>query len=89
LSQDHRRARVIEEILNQASFVESVQKVDTNIIIFTLKEGLTVDETVGSMESKGVKVVPFGPKDIRMVTHLDFDDKQLAELSGILSNIEL
>jgi threonine aldolase len=89
LSEDHRRARAIEEVLNQASFVESVQKVDTNIIIFTLKEGLTVDETIRSMEVRGVKTVPFGPKDIRMVTHLDFDDKQLTELSVILSEIEL
>ncbi len=84
LKEDHQRARALEEALSQSSIVESVMPVDTNIIIFRLKEGLKVSETLERLKSKGILAVAFGSRDIRLVTHLDFDDDQLEQAATIL-----
>jgi threonine aldolase len=89
LKEDHRRARKIGEALSKAEFVESVQPVDTNIIIFTVREDVSVSETMSALEDKGVRAVPFGPRDIRMVTHMEFDDAQLEQLTGILKELTI
>ena len=84
LKEDHQRARALEEALSHCSIVESVIPVDTNIVIFRLKEGLKVSETLEKLKAKGILAVAFGSRDIRLVTHLDFDDDQLEQAVTIL-----
>lgn len=76
LKEDHSKAKQIGEALKGLSFVENVMPVDTNIVIFDLKN-MTAELFISKMNERHIKVSAFGKHTIRMVTHLDFTDKML------------
>ncbi len=84
LKEDHQRARDLENVLQQASFVNEVMPVDTNIVIFSVDN---VKKRLMQLEEKGVLGVPFGGNQIRFVTHLDFTDDMLEKTIGIIKSI--
>ena len=87
LKEDHQRAKALEEALNNCTLVESVMPADTNIVIFRLKEGLKVSDTLEKLKEKGILAVGFGARDIRLVTHLDFGDDQLEQAIAIIKTL--
>jgi len=87
LKEDHIRAKKIAEVLKNASYVDSLLPVTTNIIIFTVKDPMTSQEFIAKLSEKGVKGIAFGKKMVRFVTHLDFDDKQLEETLKALKEL--
>jgi threonine aldolase len=87
LKEDHRRAKAIESVLTDCSYVESVLPVDTNIVVFELQDKDTTESMLAKLKEKDVLAVPFGPGQIRFVTHLDFDDDQLNRLNEILKSL--
>lgn len=78
LKEDHRRARVLGQFLVQASHVEEVLPVATNIVIARL-EGKSPEIYLQELNNKGIKGVKFGKDLVRFVTHLDFGDAHLEE----------
>ncbi|MEX2513780.1 MAG: GntG family PLP-dependent aldolase [Cyclobacteriaceae bacterium] len=78
LEQDHRRAKIIEDLLHQQGWVKEVIPVSTNIVIAKLN-GIGVAEILNKLAAIQIKVVKFGKDQIRLVTHLDFDDHHLEE----------
>jgi threonine aldolase len=88
LSEDHRRATEIGKILESCSFVESVLPVETNIVIFRLLEGMSTVDFINSLSEKNIKASPFSNREIRFVTHLDFDDAMLYETVKVLKVIK-
>lgn len=89
LKEDHRRARVLGTILENHPNVKYVLPVDTNIVIFCLNEGLISDKFVSDLSKRGVLAVPFGPQEVRFVTHLDFDDNMLDQTEEILKTYHM
>lgn len=87
LKDDHRRARTIGDALQEAVFVSEVMPIDTNIIIFSLKEGYTTEQILARLADKNVLALPFGPNEIRMITHLDFIDEMLEHTVQVLKTI--
>ena len=87
LKEDHARAREIGKILNNLSWVQQVESVDTNIVLFELR-GCTTAQVLAALADQGVKAVAFGPKSIRMVTHLQFSDQKLEGLVEILKRMK-
>jgi len=87
LAEDHRRAKALEEELSRLSFVQQVFPVQTNIVIFQLAAGLKAGAFLKTLAQEGILAVDFGPDTIRMVTHLDFTDEQLAETLTRLKRI--
>ncbi|MBX7093654.1 MAG: aminotransferase class I/II-fold pyridoxal phosphate-dependent enzyme [Flavobacteriales bacterium] len=87
LKDDHRRAKLIGEMVKKISFAEEVFPVETNIVVFGIKPALSVEKIVSDLKSKGVLCVPFGPGLIRMVTHLDFKEEDLNKLSEVLKSL--
>ncbi len=78
LREDHVRAKKIEEALKTLKFVESINPVYTNIIIFHLKkEMMTGQDFENKLAESHIKVSSFGRQTIRFVTHLDFNDQML------------
>jgi threonine aldolase len=87
LVDDHRRARALGTHLEELPYVKQVLPVDTNILIFTLCEGISPQEFLKKLEAQGVRAIGFGGNDIRMVTHLDFDDHALDTTRNVLTTM--
>lgn len=87
LKDDHARAARLGAAVARLPVVESLLPVETNIVVFTLKPGLEVDDVLARLKMNGVLAVRFGPRQVRLVTHLDVDDvaidRAIAALQGI------
>ncbi|HZY78296.1 MAG TPA: GntG family PLP-dependent aldolase [Cyclobacteriaceae bacterium] len=89
LKDDHRRAKTLGVALKELSWVDSIVPVDTNIIIFSVPNPLTTDQVLAELLKHDIKAVKFrGPKEIRMVTHLDFTDEMLDRTVSVLKKIK-
>ena len=61
---------------------------DTNIVIFEPNgEKMERKKLVGYLKEEGILVSTFGKSHVRMVTHLDFDDEQLALTEKVLERV--
>ena len=80
LADDHKKAKDIELVLNSLSYVKKVEPVETNIIIFYVKDHLNADYFIDSMAKKNILLTPMGDGKIRIVTHLDFSLEMLEKL---------
>lgn len=88
LREDNKRARRIGEVLHGLNYVESVRPVQSNILIFDLKEGLTAATFLEQLEAKGIKASAFGPQTVRFVTHLDFTEAMMDEVLIALKELD-
>jgi len=77
LKEDHQRAQILGKTLESLSCVDSVMPVDTNIVIFNVAKTMEASDFVEKMRAKEILMIAIGGKQIRMVTHLDFDDAML------------
>lgn len=89
LKEDHRRAKKIGEVLSQSDCVEWLMPVDTNIIIFKLKENFSAEEFATKLKEQNILCIPIGKNQIRMVTHLDIDDEMVNRLIDVLMKISI
>ena len=80
LAEDHKKAKDIELVLNSLSYVKKVEPVETNIIIFYVKDYLNADNFIANMAKKNILLTPMGDGKIRIVTHLDFSEEMLEKL---------
>jgi threonine aldolase len=78
LADDHARARALAAGFAQAPGVTVVPP-DTNIVLADLGPGLPdAAAMVPLLAARGVRMVPFGPRRLRAIAHLDVDDAQVA-----------
>ena len=75
LAEDHKKAKDIQGVLSNLSFVKKVEPVETNIVIFELNTD--VDETafVNTLRDKNIHIIGMGGGKLRMVTHLDYTNE--------------
>ncbi|MCH2033092.1 MAG: beta-eliminating lyase-related protein [Tenacibaculum sp.] len=86
LAEDHQKAKEIESVLSDLDYVKKVEPVETNIIIFYVKDGLNPMEFIEKMKSKGILLTPMGEGKIRIVTHLDYTDEMHNKLLNELKS---
>ncbi len=86
LSTDHEHAKLLEQALLANPKIESVLPVETNIVIFTLKQGITAAEYAAYLKTKGVLCFATGKQQIRFVTHLNITTKMVQQLCDMLKN---
>ncbi len=72
LAEDHKKASEIAEVLKKQKYIKSVEPTETNIIIFYLTEGLSIEKFLSDMNEMEVKVSTMGQGKLRLVTHLDY-----------------
>lgn len=89
LKEDHRRAKAIGELLSPSDCVEWVMPVETNIVIFKLKDQFSAEQFVGKLKEQDILCIAIGKNQIRMVTHLDFDDVMLKQVMEALKKISI
>ena len=86
LTEDHRRAAVLAEALATQDYVQEVLPVETNIVIFTLREQSPAP-FVETLKQRGVLAIPFGKQQVRMVTHLEVTDAQVDQVIKVLRSL--
>ena len=84
LKEDHRRAKEIETILKCCPYVEEIMPVETNIVVFKIVNQKPIKEFIQYLSDHNIKALQFGLQTLRFVTHLDFTDEMLIQLSTIL-----
>ncbi|MGW8265103.1 MAG: hypothetical protein ACWGSQ_01980, partial [Longimicrobiales bacterium] len=59
---------------------------DTNIVMLDIEApGVTAEVILAFLAERGVLMVPFGPKRIRAVTHMDVNDEGIREALAALA----
>ena len=89
LKDDHRRAKVIGDVLTPSDCVEWLMPVETNIIIFKLKDQFSAEDFAAKLKEQNILCIAIGKNQIRMVTHLDFDDVMLQQVIDALKKISI
>jgi threonine aldolase len=87
MQDDHLRARQLGEALEGLEMIENVLPVESNIVIFKLRQDLDVAAVLNELLNSGIKAVPFGPGTIRMVTHLQIDDEMIQKTIQVLGEV--
>ena len=85
LQDDHERAARIGEVLENHPAIQSLEPVETNIVIAQLKGGRPASDLVEAQQKEGILCSAFGPDKVRWVTHLDFGDAELDKVLKALS----
>jgi threonine aldolase len=87
LTEDHDHARQIASVISKLEFVELVLPVETNIIIFELKQGLSAPELVAKLKEKIILAYAIAPNRVRLVLHLDITAAMVTKTTEILSTL--
>jgi len=78
LADDHRRARALAGGLRETPGV-TVPEPETNIVLVQLDHpALDRSAVLAGLEARGVRLIPFGRRRLRAITHLDVDDAGIA-----------
>jgi threonine aldolase len=89
LAEDHANARLLAERLAGTRGVNlDLQTVQSNIVIFRMKEGAPDAATiVARAQEMGVLVSAFGPRTVRVVTHLNVGREQCRDAADLLAKV--
>lgn len=77
LAEDHHKAKKLEDALNNHPAVKSVKPVETNIVIFELKEQYDAREWMEKLKAEGISIIAMSATLLRFVTHLDVSDEDI------------
>lgn len=87
LATDHKNAVVIGKALQNCSFINNVEPIETNIIIFYLHKGILETDFMDKLKEKGILLSTMGEGKLRMVTHLDITQKMVEKVVQVLESI--
>lgn len=89
LEEDHRRAREIGALLQQLYWVDKVEPVETNILIFSVKPQFDEALLMEKLKQKNIFISSMGKGKLRIVTHLDYKQVMHDYVLEALMKIEL
>ena len=87
LKTDNERARRIGDILRSKPYIDSVLPVHTNIVVFTVADGIDPDAFLRELENRGVLGVPMSRTALRFVFHLDITEAMMQHLEQVLDDV--
>lgn len=87
LVEDHKKAKELAVVLNDLPQVNTVEKVETNIVIFSLKNEKEEQAFVNKLDENTVRISAMGKGKLRMVTHLDYTNEQHNYLLDLLKTM--
>ncbi len=85
LADDHARAKYIAESIKEAPYIESTEEPETNILMVNLT--ISAEEYLKKLENDGMLAIGFGPKRIRITTHLDVSEADIEKAVSIMKNL--
>ncbi len=74
LTEDHRRAKELGKALLKVNWVQSVEEVETNIVIFSVKPTIADADVIEKLKQRNIAISSLGKGKLRMVTHLDYKE---------------
>jgi threonine aldolase len=89
LAEDHQRAKLLAIAANtSAPSTIDPSTVETNIVALDLTElKISAQELNAQLKAEGILASALGPNFLRLVTHLDFNDKDLEKAIEVLSKL--
>lgn len=87
LAEDHRRAKLIAEALLEKEFVQSIEPVETNIVIVSVAGTYTPETFKQVMYTHGILVTPISKTQVRIVTHLDVTEQMMTRTIETIKNL--
>lgn len=87
LEEDHTHAKQIATAIATKNFVTQVLPVETNIIIFELKDGLPAPDLVNKLKEQNILSYAIAPDRVRFVLHLDITKEMVSKTIEILSTL--
>lgn len=87
LKDDHARAAELGKALSGVKWVKSMMPVDTNIVIFSVIDKIIPEQVLAKLSEHHIKAIKFGAQEIRLVTHLDFDDRMLEKTIDVIKKL--
>lgn len=90
LENDHKNARLLCETLNTLPWVEKVAPVETNIVIFKIKDSYrNAQQLCNLLKEQQVLCLSVSASEVRMVTHLDVSEAQIIQVCDLLKSLNL
>ena len=87
IKQDHIAAKQLELHLKKAESIKNVLPVETNIVVFELRDENKVNEYIFKLEEFGILALPFGGGTIRLVTHLDINEDAINKTCEVIDQL--
>jgi threonine aldolase len=87
LELDHIHALQIAAALKQKPFVETILPVETNIIIFDVREPFTARLLAENFKRNKILCIAISPTQVRMVTHLDISEQMVKEVVAFIQSL--
>ena len=78
LTEDHANARLLAEGLREAGF--AAREPETNIVLVDVPDAPAL---AAALSGRGVRAAVFGPRLLRLVTHLDVSEKDCVEAAAV------
>ncbi|PWT95160.1 MAG: threonine aldolase [Bacteroidetes bacterium] len=87
LAIDHANAQSISEVLRSKPFVEEIFPVETNIIIFKVRDPYTAASLAAKLKELDILAIAISPTNIRMVLHLDISSEMVDDLCNTIKKL--
>jgi len=87
LAQDHLHAKQIAAALANKDFIGKIMPVETNIIIFEVKEAYTPKSFCEKLAQHDILCLAISATQVRMVTHLDITGEMLNKMLKVIEAI--
>lgn len=87
LAEDHDHAKQISGAIAKKNFVKIVLAVETNIIIFELKDGMAAPELVIKLKEHNILGYAISPNRVRLVVHLDITTEMVNETIKVFNQL--
>lgn len=87
LAEDHAHTKQIAAAIAEKEFVHMLLPVETNIIIFELKENLTAPDLVARLKEHSILGYAISPNRVRLVVHLDITKEMVSKTIDIFHQL--
>ena len=87
LADDHLHAKKIAEVLAKKDFVGEISPIETNIIIFEIKEKYTPVSFVARLKEENILAMAMSPTQVRMVLHLDITPAMVDKTINVIQSL--
>lgn len=84
LQEDHDKAKEIASVLTKASYINKVELVETNVVIFSLAKDIDETHFINQLGDKSILISNLGKGKMRIVTHLDYTNAMHKQFLKVL-----